>query len=126
MGRIMQISDRHLVLGGLEIRYFLGKMTEKRYFDWHTIGDHDDFLRTVAKLGRSLIWSVADDGLGLVFRHDTLEGLVQRKIENWSDPNRRQSKRFKDLADITRLVESHPELWDKLTDDLKSQIDKPE
>ena len=52
---------------------------------------------------------------------DTLTG----KIRAWSDPKRRQSKRLKDLADIARLVESHPHLWEKLTAPLKEQVDRP-
>lgn len=69
---------------------------------------------------------VAADVHGILLRVASLEDTLTGKILAWSDPKRRQSKRFKDLADITRLVESHPELWDKLTDVLKSQIDKPE
>jgi len=34
--------------------------------------------------------------------------------------------RLKDLADIARLVEAHPHLWDLLADDLKQQIQRPE
>ena len=41
-------------------------------------------------------------------RKDTLRG----KIKAWRDTElRRQSKKIKDLGDIARLVESHPELW---------------
>jgi hypothetical protein len=43
-----------------------------------------------------------------------------------SEPERRQSKRLKDLADIARLVEAHPQLWDLLSDELKQQIRHPE
>lgn len=53
--------------------------------------------------------------------HDTLTG----KIRAWSDPKRRQSKRIKDLADIARLVESHPKLWKQLPEDLQEQIERP-
>jgi hypothetical protein len=37
-----------------------------------------------------------------------------------------QSKRIKNLADIARLVEAHPHLWDSLTHDLRQQIQRPE
>jgi hypothetical protein len=37
---------------------------------------------------------------------------------------RRQSKKFKDLGDIARLVESHPRLWDLIDADLKEIIQK--
>jgi len=38
---------------------------------------------------------------------------------------RRQSKRIKHLGDISRLVESHPELWDGLPPELQTQIEQP-
>ena len=38
---------------------------------------------------------------------------------------RLQSTRIKDLADIARLVEAHPELWTALTDDLREQVQRP-
>ena len=52
---------------------------------------------------------------------DTLDG----KIRAWQDTTRRQSKKLKDLGDIARLIESHPELWKTLPEELKAKIDKP-
>ena len=52
----------------------------------------------------------------------SLEDTLRGKMKAWSEPQRRQSKRIKDLADIARLLESHPHLWDLLTDDLKQQL----
>jgi hypothetical protein len=52
---------------------------------------------------------------------DTLKG----KIMACSDASRRQSKRIKDLADIARLVESHPRLWNSLPAELQQRVDKP-
>lgn len=69
---------------------------------------------------------VAADVHGILLRVASLEDTLCGKIRAWSDPKRRQSKRIKDLADIARLVESHPQLWDKLSDDLRSQIDQPQ
>ena len=79
----------------------------------------EDFYRDFAGRG------VAADVHGILLRVATLEDTLSGKIRAWSDPTRRQSKRLKDLADIARLVESHPELWEQLTDTLKSQIDRP-
>lgn len=39
-----------------------------------------------------------------------LEDILQGKIWAYSDPNRRKSKRQKDLTDILRLVENYPDL----------------
>lgn len=52
-----------------------------------------------------------------------LEDLLQGKIWAYSDEERRKSKRQKDLADILRLVESHPHLKALLPENLKSLID---
>ncbi len=70
--------------------------------------------------------AVPADVHGILMRVALLEDTLRGKMKAWSDPQRRQSKRFKDLADIARLVESHPHLWDLLTDDLKRQLQPPE
>ena len=70
--------------------------------------------------------AVPADVHGILLRVASLEDTLSGKIKAWSEPKRRQSKRIKDLADIARLVEAHPELWDILTDDLKQQIQRPE
>lgn len=69
--------------------------------------------------------SVPGDVHGILMRVASLEDTLKGKIKAWSEPTRRQSKHIKDLADIVRLVEAHPELWDLLTDDLKTQVDHP-
>ena len=69
--------------------------------------------------------SVPADVHGILMRVASLEDTLQGKIRAWSDSKRRQSKRIKDLGDIARLVESHPTLWNLLTDDLKRQILRP-
>jgi hypothetical protein len=70
--------------------------------------------------------AVAADVHGILLRVASLEDTLNGKMEAYSDPRRRQSKRIKDLADIARLVESHPGLWDLLTDELKQQLQPPE
>ncbi len=69
--------------------------------------------------------AVAADVHGILMRVACLEDTLRGKIQAWSDSQRRQSKRLKDLTDIARLVESHPELWALLPDDLKQQIQPP-
>jgi hypothetical protein len=69
--------------------------------------------------------AVAADVHGILLRVASLEDTLRGKIKAWSTLERRQSKRIKDLADIARLVEAHPELWSLLTDDLKTQIQLP-
>jgi len=69
--------------------------------------------------------AVPADVHGILLRVASLEDTLKGKIRAWSDATRRQSKRIKDLGDIARLIESHPRLWDWLTDDLKRQIERP-
>jgi len=70
--------------------------------------------------------AVPADVHGILMRVACLEDTLQGKIRAWSDADRRQSKRIKDLADIARLIEAHPELWDDLTDELRGQLQPPE
>lgn len=69
--------------------------------------------------------AVPADVHGILLRVASLEDTLKGKMLAWGDAKRRQSKRIKDLGDIARLVEAHPQLWELLTDDLKSQIDRP-
>ena len=69
---------------------------------------------------------VAADVHGILMRVASLQDTLQGKVKAWSEPERRQSKRMKDLADIARLVETYPELWEILPAELKEQVQKPE
>jgi len=70
--------------------------------------------------------SVPADVHGILLRVASLEDTLKGKMKAWSESERRQSKRIKDLADIARLVEAHPQLWNLLTGELKQQIRPPE
>jgi Domain of unknown function (DUF1814). len=69
--------------------------------------------------------SVPADVHGILMRVASLEDTLRGKIKAWKDIERRQSKKIKDLADIARLVENHPQLWEMLDDELKKTIQKP-
>lgn len=69
--------------------------------------------------------AVPADVHGILMRVASLEDTLQGKIKAWSEPTRRQSKRIKYLADIARLVETHPRLWQHLPPVLQQQIDRP-
>lgn len=58
--------------------------------------------------------SVAADVHGILLRVASLEDTLAGKIKAWSAPERRPSKRIKDLGDIARLVEAHPRLQSAL------------
>jgi hypothetical protein len=69
--------------------------------------------------------SVAADVHGILMRVASLEDTLAGKMQAMTDPQHRQSKRIKDLADIVRLVEAHPHLWARLPNELQSQVEKP-
>jgi hypothetical protein len=68
--------------------------------------------------------SVPADIHGILMRVASLEDTLRGKMKAWRDTERRQSKKFKDMGDIARLVESHPHLWELLEPDLKGIIQK--
>ncbi len=62
---------------------------------------------------------------GILLRVASLTDTLKGKVKAWSEAERRQSKRLKDLGDIARLVEAHPELWESLPEELKAQVEQP-
>ncbi len=67
--------------------------------------------------------AVERDVLGYRMAVAALEDVLQGKIWAYSDQERRKSKRQKDLADITRLVETHPKLKEGLPPEIRSQVE---
>lgn len=59
---------------------------------------------------------------GMLMRVAGLDDTLHGKILAWQDPERRRSKRQKDLLDIMRLVEAHPRLRNQLPADLMKKI----
>ncbi len=51
-----------------------------------------------------------------------LVDVLSGKVWAYQDEERRKSKRQKDLADIMRLVETHPELLKLLPENLQKKI----
>lgn len=54
--------------------------------------------------------SVPADVHGILMRVASLRDTLEGKVAAWNDGGRRPSKRMKDLTDIARLVEAHPEI----------------
>lgn len=60
--------------------------------------------------------------LGLILPVASLDDLLQGKIWAIQDVNRRASKRQKDLADISRLLETYPHLREKVPEDILNRL----
>jgi hypothetical protein len=61
--------------------------------------------------------------LGYEMMVAALEDVLKGKLWAYLDETRRKSKRQKDLADITRLVETHPDLLMHLPDSVRALIE---
>jgi hypothetical protein len=62
------------------------------------------------------------DVLGLSLPVAAVEDVLQGKVWAAQDPKRRPSKRQKDLADISRLLEAHPGLRESVPQDLLDRL----
>ena len=61
--------------------------------------------------------------LGYEMKVACLEDVLRGKVWAYSDETRRKSKRQKDLSDIMRLVETHPELKNQLPPEISAQVE---
>lgn len=67
--------------------------------------------------------SVPTEVHGILMRVASLEDTLAGKIAAFSDKERRASKRMKDLTDISRLLETHPELIEKIPSEIFSRLE---
>ena len=66
--------------------------------------------------------SVAADIHGILMRVASREDTLRGKLQAYADSERRPSKRQKDLLDIARLVEAHPELRTQVPADILEKL----
>ena len=76
-------------------------------------------IQTDTRYQAFLTHITTQDVMGYEMMVAALENVLQGKIWAYSDPQRRASKRQKDLADIFRLVEAYPELQALLPDTIR-------
>ena len=79
-------------------------------------------LQTEPRYGAFVGSASQRDVLGLRLPVAKLEDVLQGKVRAAQDPARRPSKRQKDLADISRLLESYPELRSRIPEDILSRL----
>jgi Nucleotidyl transferase AbiEii toxin, Type IV TA system len=60
---------------------------------------------------------------GILMRVASLEDTLAGKLAAYQEPQRRPTKRLKDILDIARLTEAHPELLEKLPRDIIARLD---
>ena len=66
--------------------------------------------------------AVPREVLGIVLPVASIEDVLRGKVWAAADPARRASKRQKDLADIARLLEAHPELRPLVPADILARL----
>jgi Nucleotidyl transferase AbiEii toxin, Type IV TA system len=59
---------------------------------------------------------------GILMRVASLEDTLAGKLAAYREPQRRPTKRLKDILDIARLTEAHPELLEKLPSDIVAKL----
>lgn len=62
------------------------------------------------------------DVLGLTLPVASVDDVLQGKLWAVQDPDRRASKRQKDLADIARLIERYPHLRDRVPEGVRTKL----
>lgn len=67
--------------------------------------------------------SVPTEVHGILMRVASLEDTLKGKIAAYSDKGRRGSKKLKDLTDISRLLETHPELSEKISAEILGKLE---
>jgi len=60
---------------------------------------------------------------GILMRVASLEDTLNGKLAAFSAPERRGSKRMKDLLDIARLLETNPELKEKIPHEILEKLE---
>ncbi len=68
--------------------------------------------------------AVPADVHGILLRVASLDDTLAGKIKAWRTPERRPSKAIKDLGDIARLIEAHPELTASLPADVNHALSR--
>jgi hypothetical protein len=90
------------------------------------VGDPNSELRvqiqTDPRYGEFVTRAAERDVLGVPLPVADIEDVLQGKIWAASDPQRRPSKRLKDLSDIARLLEIRPDLQAKVPSELLEKI----
>ncbi len=79
-------------------------------------------LQTDPRYGAFVGSASERDVLGLRLPVAKREDVLQGKVWAAQDPTRRPSKRQKDLADISRLLEAYPELRSRVPEDVLSRL----
>jgi hypothetical protein len=66
--------------------------------------------------------ATSHDVMGYTVPVAAIEDLLQGKVWAASDPARHPSKRQKDLADISRIVEEYPELRERVPAEIRERL----
>ncbi len=126
----MATADVHVVIALERVEEAVSALTEAGFtakrFDWSVnlkgrskvsvqISTEDFYRDFPAR-------SVAADIHGILMRVAAREDTRRGKLKAFADTQRRPSKRQKDLLDIARLVEAHPDLRAQVSADILEKL----
>ena len=80
-------------------------------------------LQTDPRYQEFVARAVERNVLGYRMAVAALEDVLAGKVWAYRDEQRKKSKRQKDLADVLRMVETHPELQGRLPPEIASQVE---
>ncbi len=66
--------------------------------------------------------AVATEVHGILMRVASLEDTLQGKIAAYEEPQRKPSKKLKDLTDIARLLEAHPYISERIPAQIAAKL----
>jgi hypothetical protein len=151
LDKLYELKTNYCVIGGLAVNAYADPVASLDLDIVLAINDIDKFLNHVKetfvinKFKHSINLSHKDSDLRIQLQTDkryqvfidkasgktvlgykmkvaSLEDVLNGKMWAYMDEERRKSKRQKDLADIMRLVETHPHLYQSLPDNIKTLI----
>ena len=118
---VVDLDQEEAVLAALARHYAV----ERFGYTINVTARHSDVrvqIRTDPRYHAFLPHASAREVLGIMLPVARLEDVLQGKIWATLDPTRRRSKRQKDLADIARLLEAHPDLQDRVPAEILAKL----
>jgi hypothetical protein len=79
-------------------------------------------VQTDPRYQRFIATATTKEILGYKMKVASLENVLKGKVWAYMDDARRRSKRQKDLADISRIIEGYPELTENLPEMVKDRL----
>jgi len=118
---VLAVGDIEKLLQNVKNIYGINKFEHSINLK-HTDSDLRIQLQTDKRYQTFIASASSKKVLGYEMKVAALEDVLKGKIWAYLDEEQRKSKRQKDLADIMRLIETHPYLYNLLPEKIKTII----